>query len=149
MFSLLVLLCSDLNIQEPRAFYCFNDAGILVSKYYSAPTMLNFHNHLAKERKCLSECEIVILLLEFISILQTVHKCEILHGDLKPDNVIMRVPEVVPRNKKEFFTGWSCFMLEYLAACVARFCMFWFFKRIVKIFGLHSNEMQKVFTAHP
>ena len=103
--NLQCLLFLDVNIQQPRAFYCFDDAAILVSKYYSSPTMLNFHNHLAAQKISLDEAEIIILLLEFISILEIVHKCEILHGDLKPDNVIMRVPGRLPRNKKEFFTG--------------------------------------------
>ena len=51
------------------------------------------------------ELELIVLLIELILIVENMHKCEVIHADLKPDNIIMRAPSRLPQNRKEFFTS--------------------------------------------
>lgn len=101
----------SLNIQEPRSFYLFNNGGILVSKFYNTPTMLKFQNHLMRNKTLLTELELIILLIELILIVENLHKCEVIHADLKPDNIMMRAPSRIPQKRNEFFTSELCFMV--------------------------------------
>jgi hypothetical protein len=91
------------NVQQPRSFYEFSDGGMLASRYYPTCTMLQLQHKLASNHVGLTEPQIIFLLVEFILILENLHKCDIIHADLKPDNIIVKRPNQTPRTKDDFF----------------------------------------------
>lgn len=70
--------------------YVADNGSILVSEYSKYGTLLNVSN-LVKQAtgKFLPECLSIFYTIEMLKIVEYLHKCKIIHGDIKPDNFLV------------------------------------------------------------
>lgn len=74
--------CSSLYLRE------FTDSSFLMLSYLDQGTLFDLINaHRVKKRK-IEESLIAFLSLEILSIIYGLHRCNIIHGDIKPDNFL-------------------------------------------------------------
>ena len=67
----------------------FQDSSFLLMSYHDQGTLLNLINiHRTKSLK-IDEILVAFYSLEVLSILYSLHKCSIIHGDIKPDNFLI------------------------------------------------------------
>ncbi|KAL3877363.1 hypothetical protein ACJMK2_035085, partial [Sinanodonta woodiana] len=89
----------------------FINGSCLISDFHSKGTLLDFANSIRQFTKGNmqdNEVTIMYLTIELLHIIEKLHKCEIIHGDVKPDNVLMReLPSKLPavKNAEELFAG--------------------------------------------
>ncbi|SCU79220.1 LAFA_0B01574g1_1 [Lachancea sp. 'fantastica'] len=79
------------SIISVDSLHCFQDESYLVLHYASQGTILDLIN-LEKERNSgpLDELLVMYFAVELIKILECIHDVGIIHGDLKPDNCMVR-----------------------------------------------------------
>ncbi|KAK3089597.1 hypothetical protein FSP39_004898 [Pinctada imbricata] len=66
---------------------CFcDDMSCLITKYYSSGTLLDFVNKLSAHNLQMEESIALYLSIELMYMIEKLHKCHIIHGDIKPDN---------------------------------------------------------------
>lgn len=85
------ILASIINVDS---LHCFEDESYLVLNYASQGTMLDLIN-LEKERNGgpLDESLCMYFAVELMKVLEYIHNVGIIHGDLKPDNCMVRFEE--------------------------------------------------------
>lgn len=85
------ILKSIINVSS---LHCFEDESYLVLNYASQGTVLDLIN-LEKERSgsSLDELLCMFITVEIMKVLECVHDVGIVHGDLKPDNCMIRFEE--------------------------------------------------------
>ncbi|CUS24521.1 LAQU0S17e00782g1_1 [Lachancea quebecensis] len=85
------ILASIINVDS---LHCFEDESYLVLNYASQGTMLDLIN-LEKERNggALDESLCMYFAVELMKVLEYIHNVGIIHGDLKPDNCMVRFEE--------------------------------------------------------
>lgn len=70
--------------------YVANNGSILVSEYSKFGTLLAVTNQIKiATGKPLVETLAVFFTIEMIQIVEHLHKCQIIHGDIKPDNFLL------------------------------------------------------------
>lgn len=70
--------------------YVANNGSILVSEYSKFGTLLEVTNTIKLATgKPLTETLAVFFTIEIIQIVEHLHKCQIIHGDIKPDNFLL------------------------------------------------------------
>ncbi|KAL7647717.1 UNVERIFIED_CONTAM: hypothetical protein RMT77_001326 [Armadillidium vulgare] len=69
--------------------YFFTQGSILVSQFHRNGTIIDLINKYKKSGKTVPEVVIIFFMKEIISTLIYLHSCSIIHGDLKPDNVLI------------------------------------------------------------
>ncbi|XP_063995335.1 uncharacterized protein LOC135172851 [Diachasmimorpha longicaudata] len=74
--------------------YVTNNASVLVSEYSKYGTLLSVTNQVkVATGKPLTEALSITFTLEMLQIVEYLHKCQIIHGDIKPDNfLLMHLP---------------------------------------------------------
>lgn len=85
------ILASIINVDS---LHCFEDESYLVLNYASQGTVLDLIN-LEKERNGgpLDETLCMYFAIELLKVLESIHEVGIVHGDLKPDNCMLRFEE--------------------------------------------------------
>lgn len=75
--------------------YFYPNGSILVNQYHKYGTLLDVVNGYKKAGQVLPEEIVVFFMIEVISIIEALHKCRIIHADVKPDNFLVRdVPSI-------------------------------------------------------
>jgi checkpoint serine/threonine-protein kinase len=70
--------------------YVANNGSILVSEYSKFGTLLAVMNQIKiATGKPLMETLTIFFTIEMIQIVEHLHKCQIIHGDIKPDNFLL------------------------------------------------------------
>ncbi|CAR29586.1 hypothetical protein ZYGR_0AD02690 [Zygosaccharomyces rouxii] len=79
------------SIINANSLHCFEDESYLVLNYASQGTILDLINlQKGKTRGPLDECLCMFFTVELMKIVESIHRVDILHGDLKPDNCMIR-----------------------------------------------------------
>lgn len=79
------------SIINANSLHCFEDESYLVLNYASQGTILDLINlQKSKTRGPLDECLCMFFTVELMKIVESIHRADILHGDLKPDNCMIR-----------------------------------------------------------
>ncbi|SSD58818.1 uncharacterized protein SCODWIG_00579 [Saccharomycodes ludwigii] len=78
------------------SLHCFRDESYLVLNYISQGTLLDLINIHKTERgeSCLNELLCMFFTIELLKVLESLHDVGIIHGDLKPDNCMVRFIKV-------------------------------------------------------
>lgn len=81
---------------EVSACYISKTASVLVSEYYKFGSLLDLINRVKQNTgKNLKELVAIYYANEIITIVNALHQCKIIHGDIKPDNLLItRMPPV-------------------------------------------------------
>ncbi|XP_026289944.1 uncharacterized protein LOC113214705 [Frankliniella occidentalis] len=76
--------------------YVYSNGSVIVTDLLPFGTLLNLVNKVvASTKRPMQEPQVLFLLEQLISAVQALHACKIIHGDLKPDNILMRtIPAV-------------------------------------------------------
>lgn len=76
--------------------FVYNNGSIIVTDLLPFGTLLNLVNKVvADTKRPLTEPQVFYILEQVISAVQALHECKIIHGDLKPDNILLRaIPAV-------------------------------------------------------
>ncbi|CAK9799760.1 Mitotic checkpoint serine/threonine-protein kinase BUB1 [Anthophora plagiata] len=74
--------------------YVANNSSVLVSEYSRYGTLLAVINRIKfATGKLLTEHLVIFFTIEILQIVEYLHKCQIIHGDIKPDNfLLMHLP---------------------------------------------------------
>ena len=75
-------------MSSPRCFN-FQDGSIIISKYLRLGTVLDFVNLTANGEKSFVEPMAIIVVTEILAIIELLHSMNFIHGDLKPDNLML------------------------------------------------------------
>lgn len=79
------------SIINASSLHCFQDESYLVLNYANQGTVLDLVNmQKEKSRGPLDELLCLFITLELIKVMEAIHKVEIVHGDVKPDNCMIR-----------------------------------------------------------
>ncbi|QEU58241.1 Bub1/Mad3 [Kluyveromyces lactis] len=86
------ILKSIINVS---ALHCFQDESYLVLNYANQGTILDLVNW-ERERNggALDECLCMFITVELMRVLECIHDVGIIHGDIKPDNCMIRFQKV-------------------------------------------------------
>lgn len=81
--------------------YVYNNGSVIVTDLLPFGTLLNLVNKVvASTKRQMLELQVLFLLDQLISAVAALHSCKIIHGDLKPDNILIRsipaVDQLVP-----------------------------------------------------
>lgn len=75
--------------------YVANNGSILVAEYSKYGTLLAVTNQIKiATGKPLMEPLAIFFTIEMLQIVEYLHKCQIIHGDIKPDNFLLMRPLV-------------------------------------------------------
>ncbi|XP_067134995.1 mitotic checkpoint serine/threonine-protein kinase BUB1-like [Centruroides vittatus] len=92
------------SIMKIEKAIIFNDAAVLCNQYEKFGSLLDIINLYKQKNQAMPECLVLYITLEMLYIFQQLHRCQIIHADVKPDNFLIV-------NLKDFSTI-SCFDLE-------------------------------------
>ncbi|GAB1601123.1 hypothetical protein Ahia01_000390500 [Argonauta hians] len=75
--------------------YFYRNGCILMTPYYQCGTLLDFVNK-KHAKKYTGSCEAlaVYFLIELLTIVDHLHKCNFIHGDIKPDNIVIKLEKM-------------------------------------------------------
>ncbi|KAK6171390.1 hypothetical protein SNE40_019589 [Patella caerulea] len=94
--------------------YFFDNGSCLLQDYYSQGTLLNLVNAIKRNARLMPDLEpfAVYITIEMFHIIEKLHKCQIIHGDIKPDNFLVdTIPDIkVSKNKAEVFGNKTKFL---------------------------------------
>ena len=88
-------ICLSLRMQRPslmsaECVYVYNDSSCLVTEYQSNGTLLDLINLRKQvEGTNMDEEWVLHFAIEVIQTVEFMHRCHIIHGDIKPDNFLI------------------------------------------------------------
>ncbi|XP_022798611.1 mitotic checkpoint serine/threonine-protein kinase BUB1-like isoform X2 [Stylophora pistillata] len=74
---------------DPVAAFVYSNSSVLVDKYNPLGTILDMVNKYKMKKKTLEEGVLFYYTIALLRILETLHACCIIHGDVKPDNFLV------------------------------------------------------------
>ncbi|XP_049815906.1 mitotic checkpoint serine/threonine-protein kinase BUB1-like isoform X1 [Schistocerca nitens] len=75
---------------NPSRVYEYSDGSIMVHEYLKYGSVLNFITEARKGNRAVNENVVFCFMCKIIEAIRSLHSCEIIHGDLKPDNIMVR-----------------------------------------------------------
>jgi hypothetical protein len=85
----------NLNVSESFVKICqfvkYNNGCLSVMNYYKNGSLLDLINYHVKRNECFPYWFVLYLTLELLSIIEHLHKCQIIHADIKPDNLLINM----------------------------------------------------------
>lgn len=72
--------------------HSFSDKSFLFMEYYPEATLHDVINAYMSKGKRLDENVAMFYTIELLRIMEALHKCGIIHGDIKPDNLLVVNP---------------------------------------------------------
>ncbi|XP_071452708.1 uncharacterized protein [Hetaerina americana] len=94
----------------------FNDASVLICDFLEHGTLLDVINSFKIRRIRFPESLAVYFTLEVLRIIRCLHNCKIIHGDIKPDNFLLRRLPQVNEDLSSF--GQTALQLIDLGQCI-------------------------------
>ncbi|KAI5286955.1 hypothetical protein KEM54_006351 [Ascosphaera aggregata] len=86
--------CVD-SVLEAYEMHCFDDEGYLAEEYIGKGTLLDLVNVIRAQVGLVSrdeiECLAMFFTVELLRVMEGLHACGILHGDVKADNCLVRL----------------------------------------------------------
>lgn len=73
----------------------YADGMVLLSDFSDLGTLLDVVNFYKKQNSAIPEVIVMYFTLEILHIVSQLHKCNIIHGDIKPDNFLMKINDDV------------------------------------------------------
>lgn len=71
--------------------YVYNNGSVIVTDLLAYGTLLQLVNKVvASTKRQMTELQVLFIADQLLSAVGALHKCKIIHGDLKPDNILMR-----------------------------------------------------------
>lgn len=74
---------------DPIAAFVYSNSSVLVDKYNPLGTILDMVNKYKMEKKTMEEGVLFYYTIALLRIIETLHSCGIIHGDIKPDNFLV------------------------------------------------------------
>ena len=101
------------SVLSPHSMHLFSDEGYLLLPYHSQGTLLNLVN-ISRDSPSdpiagLDEPIAMFFAVELLRTVQAMHSVEILHGDLKADNCLVRLPSLSPPESQLWEQEYSAF----------------------------------------
>ncbi|KAK9761543.1 protein kinase [Basidiobolus ranarum] len=89
-------LCSKLSkmIVKPYALYYYQDMSYLLMECSTQGTLLDVVNYHKVQGKLMDEITVMFFAVEILKIIEGLHNAQILHSDLKVDNILLRMEKV-------------------------------------------------------
>ncbi|XP_055940027.1 mitotic checkpoint serine/threonine-protein kinase BUB1 beta-like isoform X2 [Argiope bruennichi] len=78
------------SVMEIISAHRYSNTLVLTSEFSHQGTLLDLANFYKKQQLCVPECITMYLTLEMLHIMSQIHECQIIHGDIKPDNILIR-----------------------------------------------------------
>jgi checkpoint serine/threonine-protein kinase len=70
-------------------FTKYSDGSFALMKYYKNGTLLDLVNYHVQTNQHIPYWFVIYLTIELLSIINGLHKCKIIHADVKPDNIMV------------------------------------------------------------
>lgn len=74
---------------NPVAAFVYSNSSVLVDKYKPLGTILDMVNKYKMKNKTMEEGVVFYYTIALLRILETLHACDVIHGDIKPDNFLV------------------------------------------------------------
>ncbi|XP_063445056.1 mitotic checkpoint serine/threonine-protein kinase BUB1-like [Mytilus trossulus] len=76
-------------MMNARKGYFFNNCSCILTDYHAQGTLLDLVNKLTKSNSTVGEALAMYVTIEMLYMIEYLHKCQIIHGDVKPDNFLL------------------------------------------------------------
>lgn len=76
-------------VMNPLAAYVYSNSSVLMDTYQPVGTILDMVNKYKVNKKNMEEGVMFFYTIALLRILETLHSCDIIHGDVKPDNFLV------------------------------------------------------------
>lgn len=81
------------SIIKAKRLHLFEDEGYLILEYLDKGTLLDLVNHYRNKAESLDERLIISIMVELVNTICSLHRHQIIHGDLKPDNCMLNITD--------------------------------------------------------
>jgi checkpoint serine/threonine-protein kinase len=102
------------SIIQARSLHCYDCESYMTLDYLSQGTLLDMVNLIfsSNEGNGLEECLMMFFTIEILRAVESMHEVGIIHGDLKPDNVMLRLSDIPDKDWSKQYTrtgenGWN------------------------------------------
>ena len=79
----------ELSVQMGNPAVLYQDASVLVDEYCPNGTLMKIVNVYKKAKKSFPKSMTAYFALELMLVIRQIHECDIIHADVKPDNVLI------------------------------------------------------------
>lgn len=80
-------------ILPTRSIHVYQNSSVLVTSLFNEGSLLDMINHYLHHRRSVPEAVICVYTLDILRCVDAIHRCQIIHGDIKPDNMLLRDKE--------------------------------------------------------
>nr|XP_054758781.1 uncharacterized protein LOC129264850 [Lytechinus pictus] len=78
------------SLMNAECAHIYQDRSCLVTEYETKGTLLDFINtYKQRKGRDMREQWVLILAIEILQVIEHMHRCKIIHGDIKPDNFLI------------------------------------------------------------